>query len=72
MMSSLLILRYITEASWDDWSPWSECTRSCGSGIQTRQRQCLNQINTTDGYVNDCLGGRTNSRFCNTGQCLCK
>ncbi|XP_076082631.1 uncharacterized protein LOC143053734 [Mytilus galloprovincialis] len=57
------------EATWDDWSSWSKCSRSCGSGSQTRQRQCLNQINDTDGFVSDCDGVGTNLRSCNTEPC---
>ncbi|VDI27514.1 Hypothetical predicted protein [Mytilus galloprovincialis] len=57
------------KARWDVWSSWSECTRSCGSGIQKRQRQCLNQMNTTDGYITDCEGIGTGSRACNTELC---
>ncbi|VDI27508.1 Hypothetical predicted protein [Mytilus galloprovincialis] len=60
------------KATWNDWSSWSECTRSCGSGIQTRQRQCLNQMNTTDGYVTECEGIGTGSRSCNTELCPCR
>ncbi|CAG2234180.1 unnamed protein product [Mytilus edulis] len=58
-------------ATWDVWSLWSECTTSCGGGIQTRQRQCLNQMNTTDGYVTECEGIGTGSRSCNTEPCPC-
>ncbi|XP_071142265.1 uncharacterized protein [Mytilus edulis] len=57
------------KAVWDDWSSWSKCTKSCGSGIQTRKRQCLNQMNTTDGHTTDCEGNGTGSRSCNTELC---
>ncbi|XP_027005082.2 SCO-spondin isoform X2 [Tachysurus fulvidraco] len=26
--------------SWGPWGPWSPCSRSCGSGIMSRYRQC--------------------------------
>ncbi|VDI76373.1 Hypothetical predicted protein [Mytilus galloprovincialis] len=57
------------KATWEGWSSWSECTRSCGSGIQTRHRQCLNQMNTKDGYKADCNGNGSNSRSCHTEPC---
>ncbi|XP_052097281.1 hemicentin-1-like [Mytilus californianus] len=57
------------KATWDDWSTWSEYTRSCGSGIQTRRRKCLNQMNTTDGYISECEGIGTGSRSCNIEPC---
>ncbi|CAG2242602.1 unnamed protein product [Mytilus edulis] len=68
--TATLEVRYnCIQATWNDWSSWSECTRSCSSGIQTRQRQCLNQMNTTDGYVTECEGIGTGSRSCNTELC---
>ncbi|XP_037395591.1 thrombospondin type-1 domain-containing protein 4 isoform X3 [Pygocentrus nattereri] len=27
--------------SWGSWSPWSECSRSCGGGVQEQTRPCL-------------------------------
>lgn len=71
LMRYISLLYNITEATWDDWSSWSKCSRSCGSGSQTRQRQCLNQINDTDGFVSDCDGVGTNLRSCNTEPCPC-
>lgn len=66
----IVIMNNITEATWDYWSSWSECTSSCGSGYQTRQRHCLNQMNTTDGYVTECEGKGTVSRPCHA-ECPC-
>ncbi|XP_070393652.1 uncharacterized protein [Dermacentor albipictus] len=28
-------------ATWGSWSAWSECSRSCSLGVQTRTRHCL-------------------------------
>ena len=27
--------------SWDEWSKWSECSKSCGYGDMTRTRECI-------------------------------
>ncbi|KAI4885218.1 hypothetical protein NFI96_002087 [Prochilodus magdalenae] len=27
--------------SWGSWSPWGECSRSCGGGVQEQTRPCL-------------------------------
>ena len=26
---------------WSGWAGWSECSRSCGGGIRTQSRDCL-------------------------------
>lgn len=26
---------------WTTWSNWSECTRSCGTGVMSQQRKCV-------------------------------
>ncbi|XP_073244555.1 SCO-spondin-like isoform X1 [Porites lutea] len=30
------------DGGWSAWSPWGQCTGSCGSGLQTRKRSCTN------------------------------
>lgn len=29
---------------WGQWSPWSECTKSCGAGISHSERECNNPM----------------------------
>ncbi|KAJ8672549.1 hypothetical protein QAD02_003808 [Eretmocerus hayati] len=38
--SPLAVRSILSENSWSSWSPWGECTRSCGVGVQYRTRQC--------------------------------
>ncbi|XP_076082633.1 uncharacterized protein LOC143053735 [Mytilus galloprovincialis] len=57
------------QAKWNTWTEWSSCSKSCGTGEQVRTRNCLNQLNTTDGYFIDCEGSSEESRVCNTIQC---
>ena len=47
---------------YDDWQPWSPCTRSCDGGSQERRRLCLQ---------GDCslLGPPAETRNCNTQPC---
>ncbi len=47
---------------WGSWSTYSDCTASCGSGIQTRIRACYNQ---SDGGQ-PCYGSATQTITCNT------
>lgn len=30
-------------AIWGKWQPWTECSRSCGGGVMSQSRQCLNR-----------------------------
>ncbi|XP_068091514.1 SCO-spondin-like isoform X2 [Hyperolius riggenbachi] len=52
---------------WSPWSTWSECTASCDSGIQTRNRSCSNPAPLHGGP--DCRGPRIQTRECNTQPC---
>ena len=47
---------------WGPWSPWSACSRSCDSGLQRRERVCLN---ATGG----CEGGPLGWRMCSLHPC---
>ncbi|XP_052097131.1 uncharacterized protein LOC127732114 isoform X8 [Mytilus californianus] len=67
---SQLEYEYIcTKAKLNTWTEWSICSKSCGSGEQVRTRNCLNQFNTTDGYLIDCKGSSEETRMCNSIQC---
>ncbi|XP_026071704.1 A disintegrin and metalloproteinase with thrombospondin motifs 7-like [Carassius auratus] len=52
---------------WDSWSEWSECTRTCGVGVQNAQRDCLNPVPKYGGKY--CLGERRRYRTCNRDPC---
>lgn len=28
---------------WGQWQPWTQCSRSCGGGVMSQSRQCLNR-----------------------------
>ncbi|CAM4532053.1 unnamed protein product [Leuciscus chuanchicus] len=52
---------------WDSWSDWSECTRTCGTGVQNAQRDCVNPVPKYGGKY--CLGERRRYRTCNHDPC---
>ncbi|MEQ2168913.1 hypothetical protein GOODEAATRI_019547, partial [Goodea atripinnis] len=55
------------DGGWSHWSYWTECTKSCGGGIQSRRRHCDSPIPGGDG--NYCEGLGTEVRACNTNHC---
>ncbi|XP_053153473.1 A disintegrin and metalloproteinase with thrombospondin motifs 12 [Hemicordylus capensis] len=52
---------------WGSWSSWSHCTRTCGAGIQTAERQCSNPEPQFGGKY--CTGERKRYRMCNIKLC---
>ncbi|VDM50884.1 unnamed protein product [Toxocara canis] len=49
---------------WSEWESWSECSASCGGGVQTRKRTCVTQCGSCT-----CQGVATEQRPCNTQPC---
>ena len=43
-------------SEWQEWGEWSQCTSSCGQGMQMRARAC----------VGECVGDSTETRLCST------
>ncbi|XP_041090815.1 A disintegrin and metalloproteinase with thrombospondin motifs 12 [Polyodon spathula] len=56
-----------TNGKWGMWSSWSHCTRTCGAGIQSAERQCNNPQPQFGGKY--CTGERRRYRICNTKAC---
>ncbi|XP_063781355.1 SCO-spondin-like [Pseudophryne corroboree] len=52
---------------WSPWSTWTECTATCDSGIQTRNRSCSNPVPSHGG--SECWGPQIQTRECNTQPC---
>ncbi|XP_052105775.1 SCO-spondin-like [Mytilus californianus] len=53
--------------NWTEWSDWSECSVSCGGGIQEKYRNCSNPVPEFGGE--DCFGNNTEISFCNSNYC---
>ncbi|XP_053398910.1 SCO-spondin-like isoform X2 [Mercenaria mercenaria] len=53
------------DGQWTLWSPWGGCSRTCGTGMQRRTRQCANPVPAYGGAK--CKGFAEELRQCDTG-----
>jgi len=68
----LFIYSCVSEASrprWGEWGAWSMCSSSCGDGVQTRRRQCVNPStgNTVGSQL--CYGRDQEQKYCKGVSC---
>ncbi|KAH8363804.1 hypothetical protein KR200_009514 [Drosophila serrata] len=52
---------------WGDWSEWSDCSRSCGGGVSTQQRECDSPVPANGGVF--CIGERKRYKICRKRPC---
>ncbi|XP_041646519.1 A disintegrin and metalloproteinase with thrombospondin motifs 10 [Cheilinus undulatus] len=55
------------DGGWGQWSPWEECSRTCGGGVSSSIRHCDSPRPTIGGKY--CLGERKRFRSCNIDEC---
>ena len=55
----------VVDCEWENWSVWSDCTKSCDGGTQTRTR---GKIPAQHGGA-ECEGASEQTRDCNTDNC---
>ncbi|XP_044516221.1 A disintegrin and metalloproteinase with thrombospondin motifs 7 [Gracilinanus agilis] len=55
------------DGGWAGWSSWSSCSRSCGVGVQSSERQCSNPTPKYGGKY--CVGERKRYRLCSIQTC---
>ncbi|KAJ3580630.1 hypothetical protein NHX12_034328, partial [Muraenolepis orangiensis] len=55
------------DGSWAAWGKYGACSRSCGSGVRIRTRQCANPAPSNGGQ--DCPGVNYDYQLCNTDEC---
>ena len=53
------------DGDWFEWSPFSDCSATCGGGIMTRNRTCDNP----EFGGNDCVGESTDTQNCGEDPC---
>lgn len=64
----IIIIITFADGNWTRWSPWSQCSRRCGGGVQTRSRSCTNPQPAFGGSY--CDGRSLEKRPCNSQECL--
>ncbi|XP_045891335.1 A disintegrin and metalloproteinase with thrombospondin motifs 3 [Micropterus dolomieu] len=55
------------DGTWGAWSKYGSCSRSCGTGVRFRTRQCNNPAPSNGGQ--DCPGVNYEYQLCNTDDC---
>ena len=58
---------FIVNGGWSDWSPFGDCSKTCGGGEKTRYRTCTNPAPANGGK--DCVGPSSDSMNCNEQGC---
>ncbi|XP_043935246.1 ADAMTS-like protein 2 [Protopterus annectens] len=56
---------------WGEWSSWSTCSRTCGGGVMSKERHCLQQrlIASQNISVSICTGPSKHYQLCNKQPC---
>jgi thrombospondin motif-containing protein 7/thrombospondin motif-containing protein 12 len=49
--------------AWGEWGAWSPCSRTCGGGVASTERECDHPKPAYNG--NYCLGRRKRYQVCN-------
>uniref|UniRef100_A0A8C2D0N5 ADAM metallopeptidase with thrombospondin type 1 motif, 3 n=1 Tax=Cyprinus carpio TaxID=7962 RepID=A0A8C2D0N5_CYPCA len=55
------------DGAWSTWSKFGSCSRSCGTGVRFRTRQCNNPVPSNGGQ--DCPGVNYEYQLCNIDDC---
>ncbi|XP_030638921.1 A disintegrin and metalloproteinase with thrombospondin motifs 2 [Chanos chanos] len=55
------------DGSWGQWTKFGSCSRTCGSGVRFRTRECNNPIPANGGRT--CYGNNYEFQLCNTEEC---
>uniref|UniRef100_A0A674B1H2 Si:ch211-267e7.3 n=1 Tax=Salmo trutta TaxID=8032 RepID=A0A674B1H2_SALTR len=57
---------------WGEWSSWSTCSRTCGGGVRSQERHCLQQRLTATQNINSsfCVGSPKQYQLCPFQPCV--
>ena len=57
----------LVDGKFGQWSQYSTCTKTCGTGTQERNRKCDNPPPSAGGK--DCVGPAYETKKCNINEC---
>ena len=57
----------LVDGGFGSWGPWGKCSKTCGSGVQTRNRKCDNPAPSNLGQP--CSGNLQDSKRCVKFKC---
>lgn len=52
------------DGGWSNWTVWSDCSRTCGSGVAFQERYCNNPAPSHGGRY--CVGDHRRHKICST------
>ena len=62
-----LLLCFSVDGGWSDWTEWTSCSKSCGTGLRERSRSCTRPAPSFGGK--SCPGEARETHECNTHSC---
>ncbi|PIK45427.1 putative ADAMTS-like protein 2 isoform X1 [Apostichopus japonicus] len=68
-MPTVINAEVVLPSRWSDYGVWSSCSRTCGSGIQDRKRECFHKISNELLPDEDCLGEAKQIKLCKQQDC---
>ena len=69
LKSLACFVTFIVNGGYGKWSNFTSCTKSCGGGVQYRNRSCNKPVPMYGGNNCSLLGNASESRACNTDPC---
>ena len=58
---------FLVNCVWDDYGEWTSCSKPCGGGQQSRTRRIKIEA---DNGGKECIGSVTDTKECNTQECI--
>ena len=58
------------DGGYSDWGVWTTCTKTCGSGTQSRSRTCSNPAPINGGKDCSHLGNAVETKACSLNGCI--